>query len=97
MKSVEIRSFLWSIFSCIWAEYENLLRNTKINYFKTFYAVRLYHNLQFRLPIFPSLQWVLLTITISRQVLFCKKVVFTNFAKFTRKHQKRDSGTDVFL
>ena len=27
-------------------------------------------------------------------MLFCKKGVLTNFAKFTRKHQKRDCGTD---
>ena len=33
----------------------------------------------------------------SRPVLFCKKGLMRNFAKFSRKHQKRDSGTDVFL
>ena len=33
----------------------------------------------------------------SRPVLFCKKHVLANFAKFTPKHQKRDSGADVFL
>ena len=30
-------------------------------------------------------------------VLFCKKGVLTNFAKSTRKHQKRDFGTDLFF
>ena len=33
----------------------------------------------------------------SRPEVFCKKGYLTNFAKFTRKHQKRDSGTDFFL
>ena len=32
-----------------------------------------------------------------RPVLFCRKGDLTSFAKFTRKHQKRGSGTDFFL
>ena len=58
--TVEIRSFFWSVFSCIRTEYDNLLRNTKIYYLDTFYAVLLYHNLQFRLPILTSLLLILL-------------------------------------
>ena len=45
----------------------------------------LYHNLQFCLPILPSL----LLILSSRLVLFCKKSFLTDFAKFTTKHQKK--------
>ena len=33
----------------------------------------------------------------SYRELFCKKGVLTNVAKFTRKHQKRDPDTNVFL
>ena len=36
MKSVEIRSFFWFIFSCIWTEYEDLLRNTKFTIWTLF-------------------------------------------------------------
>ena len=48
---------------------------------------------QFCLPILPSL----LLILSSRPVLFCKKGVRTDFAKFTTKYQKKDFGTDVFF
>ena len=30
MKSVQIRSYLWSVFSCIWTEYGELLRKSRI-------------------------------------------------------------------
>ena len=43
------------------------------------------HMQQFCLPILPSL----LLILSSRPVLFCKKGVLTDFAKFTTKHQKK--------
>ena len=38
VKSVQIWTFLWSVFSCIWAEYRKI-RTTKISVFGHFHAV----------------------------------------------------------
>ena len=41
VKSVEIRSFFWSVFSRIWTEYWKI-RTRKTPYFDTFHAVYIY-------------------------------------------------------
>ena len=95
MKSVEIRSFFWSVFSCIRTEYEDLLRNTKIYYLDTFYAVLLYHNLQFRLPILPSLLLIQLQ---SEAVVRCcsAKKVFFQISQNSQENTKKEIPAQMF-
>ena len=92
MKNVQVRSFFWSLFSCIWTRYEDLLR-------KFPYSVRIQENTdQTKLSI-----WTLLTKCRSarmdnfrswnlrriRPEEFCKKTVLRNFANFTGKHLRQ--------
>ena len=88
MKIVKIRNFFWSVFSYIRPEYEDLLLNKKIYYLDTFYALLLYHNLQFRLPIPPSLLLILLQ---SEAVVRCysAKNVFFQILQISQENTEK--------
>ena len=72
-----------------------LVLNTKIYYLDTFYAVLLYHNLQFRLPLLPSLLLILLQ---SEAVVRCcsAKKVFFQISQNSQENTKKEIPAQMF-
>ena len=93
VKRVQIRSFFWSVFSCIRTEYGGKIRTRRTPYLVTFYAVNrtLVHFSKFKLQ-----QYSLGTLTRQRQSIFTRNYEVIRFSSSDKTFDLANEVTRQF-